>query len=69
MDYKILTSASPDSLTREVNEHIKEGWTPVGSHGVVITHSQNRYSGSTHMTTEHRTEYSQTVIRKTYKDE
>jgi hypothetical protein len=38
-----------------------EGWLPIGSHSVVNTHSQNRYSGSQHMDTIHKTEYSITM--------
>ena len=64
MEYKILTSASPDSLSREVNKFISEGWKPIGSHGVVVTHSQNKFSGTTHMSTQHQTEYSQTIVKE-----
>lgn len=64
MEYRILTSSSPEGLTTMVNGRIKEGWKPVGSHGVVVTHSQNRYSGTQHMDTQHKTEYSQTMIKE-----
>jgi myo-inositol catabolism protein IolC len=37
----------------------------MGSHQVVVIHSQNRYSGSQHMDTKHETEYSQTMVKKT----
>ena len=64
MEYKILTSSSPDELTRRVNELIKDGWKPVGGHSVVVTHSQNRFSGTQHMDTRHQTEYSQTIVKE-----
>ena len=64
MEYKIITSSSPDSLTREVIGYINEGWKLSGSHKVVVIHSQNRFSGSQHMDTRHQTEYSQTITKE-----
>ena len=46
MEYKVVTSSSPEGLTRQVNELILSGWKPLGSHTVVETHRQNRYSGT-----------------------
>ena len=63
MEYKIVSSSSPQGLTNTINLLIKEGWTPVGSHQVVVVHSQNRFSGTTHKDTTHETEYSQTMIK------
>jgi hypothetical protein len=65
MEYKLITSSSPQGLTNTINLLMVEGWTPVGSHQVVIVHSQNRFSGTTHKDTTHETEYSQTMVRKT----
>jgi hypothetical protein len=65
MEYKLITSSSPQGLTNTINLLINEGWEPVGSHQVVIIHSQNRFSGTTHKDTTHETEYSQTMVRKT----
>jgi hypothetical protein len=62
-EYKIIESGSPNSLTREVNELIKEGWTPVGSHQVVIRKEQNRFRGTQHVDTLNDIEYSQTMIK------
>jgi hypothetical protein len=62
-EYKIIESGSPNSLTREVNELIKEGWTPVGSHQVVIRREQNRFRGQQHVDTLNDIEYSQTMIK------
>jgi hypothetical protein len=64
MEYVILTSHSPHSLTNQVNDKIKDGWKPVGGHGVVVTLSQNKFSGLQHTRTEHQTEYSQTMIKE-----
>ena len=66
MEYKILTSSSPEELTRKVNNYInEEGWKPVGSHIVIQYHAQNRYAGSQHMDTHYKHEYSQTMIKET----
>lgn len=65
MEYKLVTSSSPTQLQDKVNKLLEEGWEVVGSHHVIVTHSQNRYSGSQHMDTRHETEYSQTMIKKT----
>ena len=64
MEYKIVTSNNPQGLSNTINLLIGEGWEPVGSHQVVVIHSQNRYSGMLHMDTKHETEYSQTMIKK-----
>jgi hypothetical protein len=64
MEYKIVSSSSPQGLSVIVSNKINEGWEPVGSHQVVVVHSQNRFSGSQHMDTKHETEYSQTMIKK-----
>lgn len=64
MEYKIVTSTYSEGLISKVNEWIEKGWKPVGGHSVVETHRQNRYSGSQHMDTIIKTEYSQTIIKE-----
>jgi len=64
MDYKIVTSSTPEQLTVKVNELIKEGWKPVGGHQAFITHQQNRFSGDQHKDTVYDVEYSQTMIKE-----
>lgn len=64
MDYTVISSSSPSGLSQKVNEHVKDGWIPVGSHQVVETHRQNRFSGSQHMDTTITTEYTQTMIKE-----
>ena len=64
MQYKILSSRSPNELTRLINESINDGWEVVGSHQVVTIHSQNRFSGQQHMDTRHEVEYTITMTRK-----
>lgn len=44
-----------------MEDHITQGWEPIGSHSVVVIHAQNRYSGSQHMDTLYKTEYSITM--------
>ena len=68
MDYKIVTSSSGQGLTTKIKELMTDGWKPVGSHQVVVLHSQNRFSGSQHMDTKHETEYSQTMIKEVNKN-
>jgi hypothetical protein len=63
MDYKIVYAPSPEGLANKVKEKISEGWKPIGGHCVVEAHRQNRYSGSQHMDTIIKVEYSQTMIK------
>jgi len=65
MEYKVITSGSPEGLTIAVSNAVKDGWEPLGSHQVVLHHAQNRYSGSQHMDTQYKSDYSQTMIKKT----
>jgi len=58
----ILTSFNASRLSEKVNEHIKEGFIPIGSHQVVTKYSQNKFSGTQHMATQHELEYSQTMV-------
>ena len=64
MDYKIVSASYPDGLTKRVKELIEEGQKPIGGHSVVEEHRQNRYSGSQHMDTIIKAEYSQTMIKE-----
>jgi hypothetical protein len=61
MKIKIISASSPERLTTMIEEYIAQGWEPVGSHSAVMLHSQNRYSGTQHMDTIHKTEYSMTM--------
>jgi hypothetical protein len=58
---KIISASSPSSLNKKIAEMIAEGWEPIGSHSVVVVHSQNRYAGSQHMDTIHEQEWSITM--------
>jgi len=64
MKHKIIVSHSGEELSRKVNELIQEGWEPIGSHQVVVRHSQNRYRGTQHIDTLNDLEYSQTMLKK-----
>lgn len=64
MEYKVITSSHASGLTEQVNKAIVEGWEVEGSHKVVPRLEQNRYSGSQHMDTVIKSEYSQTLIKK-----
>jgi hypothetical protein len=68
MEYKIVTSSSPNGLNDKVSEMVNVGWQPIGSHQVVILREQNRYSGQQHMDTLNSLEYSQTMVKETPKN-
>jgi hypothetical protein len=64
MEYKVLTSSSPEGLTEKINNLIKDGWKPMGSHQVVEQHRQNRYSGLQHQDTLIKHEYSISMVKE-----
>lgn len=64
MEYKVIVSHSGEELTKKVNELIKEGWKPVGSHKVVVRHVQNRFRGTQHIDTINEIVYSQTLTKE-----
>ena len=64
MDYRIVTSSSPEQLVVKVKDLIKEGWKPVGGLQALVTHKQNRYSGDQHKDTVYDVEYSQAMIKE-----
>jgi hypothetical protein len=64
MEYKVLTSSSPEGLTEKINNLIEDGWKPTGSHQVVEQHRQNRYSGSQHQDTLIKHEYSISMVKE-----
>lgn len=63
MEQIILTSTNKVGLEKKIRQAIGEGFVPVGSHQVVTIYSQNKFSGSQHMATQHELEYSQSMIR------
>ena len=63
MEYKVLSSSSPQGLTEKVNDHVAEGYTPTGGVIVNIIQSQNRFRGSQHVDTINKLEYVQSVIK------
>jgi len=63
MEQIILTSTNKVGLEKKIREAIGEGFVPVGSHQVVTIYSQNKFSGSQHMATQHELEYSQSMTR------
>ena len=65
MKYHVVRAGDAQSLSDKVNLMIAEGWEPVGSHQVVVYHSQLRYAGMQHKDTQHDTDYTQTMILKT----
>lgn len=68
MEYKVITSSSPEGLNEKINNLIKNGWKPMGSHQVVEQHRQNRYSGMQHQDTLIKHEYSISMTLDTPKN-
>lgn len=63
MNYKIVSSSSPEGLEGKVNKLIEEGFTPTGGVNVNIIRQQNRFSGSQHMDTINSLEYVQSLVK------
>ena len=64
MKYKVIEGGSPSEITTKVNDMIKDGWKPVGTHQVVVRREQNRYSGQQHIDTLNSLEYTQTMVKE-----
>ena len=64
MEYKVITSSSPEGLNEKINNLVKNGWKPMGSHQVVEQHRQNRYSGMQHQDTLIKHEYSISMVKE-----
>lgn len=64
MKQQILTASNASDLNRKINDALLDGWFPIGSHQVVQTHHQMRYSGMQHKDTVIQLEYSQTVQKQ-----
>jgi hypothetical protein len=62
--YKIVETSTANDLTLKVNNLLEEGWETVGSHQVVIKHSQNRFAGSMYKDTVNTFSYTQTMVKK-----
>jgi Domain of unknown function (DUF1737) len=62
-EYRVVYGSSPSELTNKVGSLLIEGFEPVGSHQVVVRHSQNRYRGDQHIDTQNELEYSQTLMK------
>jgi hypothetical protein len=62
-EYKVVVSHTAEMLNSQVERHIADGWKPIGSHQVVESHRQNRFSGMQHKDTIIQFEYSQTLIK------
>lgn len=64
MEFKIITARTPNELNSKINDYIGHGWKVVGSHQVIITHSQNVFSGGQQHRTENQFEYSISVTKE-----
>jgi len=64
MEQKIITAHSASDLNARLADLMKEGWKPIGSHQVVVSHEQNRFSGMQHKDTIVQHEYSLSVQRE-----
>lgn len=64
MEFKVISSSSIERLNQQIQVYIDLGWKPVGSHQVVVTHVQNRFSGLQHKDSISSVEYSQSMIKE-----
>lgn len=64
MEQKIITARSASDLNSKLEDLMKEGWKPIGSHQVVEMHHQMRFSGMQHKDTMIEREYSVTIQRE-----
>jgi hypothetical protein len=64
MEYKVIRSNHVEGLNDKIKEMIGLGWTPVGSHQVVVTHIQNRFSGLQLKDSVHEVEYSISMLKE-----
>jgi hypothetical protein len=60
--YRVIKTGSVSQLNTLVNDLVKLGYKPIGSHKVVVKFSQNKFAGSQHMATQNELEYSQTLL-------
>ena len=60
---KVIYAESVGSLNEQISRGITDGWTPLGSHLVVVSHEQLRYSGMQHKDTIVSKEYSLTMVK------
>lgn len=67
MKYKLIVSHSGEDLEIQVNKYMELGWEILGSHHVVVTKTQNRFSGSQIHSSYSTVEYSQTMVNKNFK--
>lgn len=58
---QIITASSARELNAKIQKYQEEGFSTVGSHQVVVKHSQNRFAGSQHRDTINELEYSITI--------
>ena len=61
--YKILTAPTASELNKQIESHIQDEWSVVGSHQVVVIHEQNRFAGTQHKDTIVEREYSISVVK------
>jgi len=64
MQQIVLTAHNASELNTKIQQMIEQGWIPIGSHNVVETHHQMRFSGMQHKDTLIEREYSQTVKKE-----
>ena len=58
---QIITASSASQLNAKILKYQEEGFSTVGSHQVVVKHSQNRFAGNQHKDTINELEYSITI--------
>ena len=64
MEFKVVRSGSVEGFNEKIGSLIELGWKPIGSHQVVVTHIQNRFSGLQHKDSVHSLEYSISMMKE-----
>jgi hypothetical protein len=64
MEYKVLMSRNLDVFNQMINDYIKDGWEPLGSHQVIVSMSENNFRGDFNIGSVNEVEYSQTMVKK-----
>jgi len=64
MEYTIIKSSDPYSLSRSVQHAISEGWVPLGGPFAADSATEHSYSGDRLTTTRTRRDIAQAMVRE-----
>ena len=64
MEYTIIKSNDPYSLSRSVQHAISEGWVPLGGPFAADSTTEHSYSGDRLVMAKTRSDYAQAMVRE-----